>query len=94
VASPAFVAQRRQVAGQAVGRPGEQPAAPSGVASISRAGSPPASGWRFRRRTTAVRPGGTVIAGRSSVFGGPKPNLLFVCATTSVYSIMLNVTGA
>lgn len=28
------------------------------------------------------------------VFGGPKRNRLFVCATTSVYSLLLNVTGA
>ncbi|WP_216214854.1 SMP-30/gluconolactonase/LRE family protein [Amycolatopsis aidingensis] len=28
------------------------------------------------------------------VFGGPKRNRLFICASTSVYSIMLNVTGA
>jgi gluconolactonase len=28
------------------------------------------------------------------VFGGPKRNRLFVCATTSVYSILLNVNGA
>lgn len=27
-------------------------------------------------------------------FGGPKRNRLFICATTSVYSIMLSVTGA
>jgi gluconolactonase len=28
------------------------------------------------------------------VFGGPKRNRLFITATTSVYSIMTNVTGA
>jgi gluconolactonase len=28
------------------------------------------------------------------VFGGPKRNRLFVCATTSVYSILMNVNGA
>ena len=27
-------------------------------------------------------------------FGGPKHNLLFVCATTSVYMLMVNVVGA
>ena len=27
-------------------------------------------------------------------FGGLKRNLLFACATTSVYLLMLNVTGA
>ncbi|HET6211258.1 MAG TPA: SMP-30/gluconolactonase/LRE family protein [Micromonosporaceae bacterium] len=27
-------------------------------------------------------------------FGGPKRNLLFVCATSSVYSILVNVNGA
>jgi gluconolactonase len=27
-------------------------------------------------------------------FGGPKRNLLFACATTSIYAVMLNVTGA
>jgi gluconolactonase len=46
-------------------------------------------------------PDGTLLGGlgvpepvANLVFGGPKRNLLFVCATTSVYSIMLNVTGA
>ncbi|WP_326837083.1 SMP-30/gluconolactonase/LRE family protein [Amycolatopsis rhabdoformis] len=28
------------------------------------------------------------------VFGGPKRNILYLCATTSLYSIMLSVTGA
>jgi gluconolactonase len=28
------------------------------------------------------------------VFGGPKHNQLFICATTSVYSVRLSVTGA
>ena len=28
------------------------------------------------------------------VFGGPKRNRLFITATTSVYSILLNVNGA
>ncbi|MGH8869558.1 MAG: SMP-30/gluconolactonase/LRE family protein [Actinomycetes bacterium] len=28
------------------------------------------------------------------VFGGPKRNRLFICATTSVYSLLLKVTGA
>jgi len=28
------------------------------------------------------------------VFGGPKRNMLFVCATTSVYMLMLNIVGA
>jgi gluconolactonase len=28
------------------------------------------------------------------VFGGPKRNMLFACATTSVYMLMLNTTGA
>jgi gluconolactonase len=27
------------------------------------------------------------------VFGGPKRNWLFICATTSLYSVMVNVTG-
>jgi gluconolactonase len=26
-------------------------------------------------------------------FGGPKRNRLFICATSSLYSIMVNVTG-
>ena len=28
------------------------------------------------------------------VFGGPKRNRLFICATTSLYSVMLGVSGA
>jgi gluconolactonase len=28
------------------------------------------------------------------VFGGARRNRLFVCATTSLYSVMLGVTGA
>jgi gluconolactonase len=28
------------------------------------------------------------------VFGGPKRNRLFICATTSLYSVMLGVNGA
>ena len=28
------------------------------------------------------------------VFGGPKRNRLFICATTSLYSVMLGVRGA
>jgi gluconolactonase len=28
------------------------------------------------------------------VFGGPKGNLLFACATSSVYMLMLNINGA
>ena len=28
------------------------------------------------------------------VFGGPKRNHLFITATTSLYAILLNVTGA
>jgi gluconolactonase len=27
-------------------------------------------------------------------FGGPKRNRMFICATTSLYSILVNVTGA
>ena len=27
------------------------------------------------------------------VFGGPKRNRLFICATTSVYSVLLPVNG-
>ena len=27
-------------------------------------------------------------------FGGPKRNRLFICATTSLYSVMLPVNGA
>ncbi|MFI5613690.1 SMP-30/gluconolactonase/LRE family protein [Amycolatopsis sp. NPDC051903] len=46
-------------------------------------------------------PDGTLLGGlkipepvANLVFGGPKRNILYVCATTSLYSIMLNVTGA
>ena len=28
------------------------------------------------------------------VFGGPKRNRLFICATTSLYSVLLPVNGA
>jgi gluconolactonase len=28
------------------------------------------------------------------VFGGPRRNHLFICATTSLYAILLSVTGA
>ena len=28
------------------------------------------------------------------VFGGPKRNRLFVCATTSLYAVLLPVSGA
>jgi gluconolactonase len=27
-------------------------------------------------------------------FGGPKRNQLLICATSSLYSIMVNITGA
>ncbi|WP_432845405.1 SMP-30/gluconolactonase/LRE family protein [Amycolatopsis sp. CA-161197] len=46
-------------------------------------------------------PDGTLLGGlkvpepvANLVFGGPKRNILYICATTSIYSIMLTVTGA
>jgi len=43
------------------------------------------------RLTGKIRIGETVA---NLVFGGPKRNRLFVCATSSVYSVIVAVNGA
>ena len=55
---------------------------------------------RGRRRCDCYEPDGTLL-GRilvpevvaNVVFGGPKRNRLFICATTSLYSVLLPVNG-
>ena len=56
--------------------------------------SPTAHSWN---RPPRITPAGPVLVPESVanvVFGGPRRNRLFICATTSLYSVFLNTRAA
>ena len=77
------------------------PTAPTARSTACASTTPVACGPPPATASTATTPDGTLIGKMllpeetaNLVFGGPKRNRLFVAATTSVYSILLSVSGA